>query len=591
MAPSAPPETPHRPFWRSPWWLSAIGGGLAVVLVAALVVVHVASEAGNKPKRTSTPTGTSTGTASGGSTGNESATSPSPAGSAAFKLPASTVTTTAGPETGVGALGPGAPTAQWVIQENEKPGTRNWLLTDPATNHQIEGYANTVSIDEGGSVTLYISTTAPRYHVEAYRMGYYGGAQGRLVWTSAEVTGTAQPGCPLSAGTNEIACSWSPAMTVTTTATDWPQGDYLFKLVASTGFQSYIALTIRDDASTAAYVIDNDVTTWQAYNLYDGYDLYQGPHGGYPDRSRIVSFDRPYTLGTGSGDFLGNELHAVSLMESLGLDVTYSTDVDLDEQPNLLLNHKAFLSLGHDEYYSLAMRNGLQAALGKGVNLIFFGANAIYRHVRFQPSPLGPDRQEIDYKDAQEDPLYGKDNADVTPVAWRDPPNNMPESVIIGDYYQCNPVLADMVISDPSSWIFAGTGVKVGTQFHNLVGTEYDRFDAGVPGPRNVTILARSPLVCDNEPDYSDMTYYTAPSGSGVFATGTLNWVPDMLPTCTAANCPGPFDIRVTENILAAFGSGPAGAAHPSVANWQTTPVPQVTAAHKRGAVVPGSGS
>jgi hypothetical protein len=32
--------------------------------------------------------------------------------------------------------------------------------------------------------------------------------------------------------------------------------------------------------------------------------------------------------------------------------------------------------------------------------------------------------------------------------------------------------------------------------------------------------------------------------------------------------------VRVTENVLLAFGAGPAGRVHPSVANWQTTPIP-----------------
>jgi len=44
-------------------------------------------------------------------------------------------------------------------------------------------------------VTLYVSSTAPRFRVEAYRMGYYGGKGGLLVWRSAEVTGRDQPNC------------------------------------------------------------------------------------------------------------------------------------------------------------------------------------------------------------------------------------------------------------------------------------------------------------------------------------------------------------------------------------------------------------
>ena len=36
-------------------------------------------------------------------------------------------------------------------------------------------------------------------------------------------------------------------------------------------------LTIRDDASMASYVLQNSVTTWQAYNLWGDYSLYYGP--------------------------------------------------------------------------------------------------------------------------------------------------------------------------------------------------------------------------------------------------------------------------------------------------------------------------
>ncbi|MEA2565382.1 MAG: hypothetical protein QOD49_559 [Actinomycetota bacterium] len=473
---------------------------------------------------------------------------------------AATSTVVAGPP------GPYGPTAAWVVAENAKPGTPNWALGNRARQHQIEGYADRVSIDVSGTVHLLVSTTAPTFKVEAYRMGYYGGAGGRLVWTSPDQPGAVQPAYTVSPGTNMVETAWKPSLTVTTDAA-WPPGQYLFKLVASSGFQSYVPLTIRDDASRAAYLVDSDVTTWQAYNLYGGYDLYQGPSG----RSRIVSFDRPYALGDGSGDFLGNEFHVVSLVESLGLDVAYSTDVDVHEHPDQVLDHRAFISLGHDEYYSLAMRNGLQAARDHGVNLMFLGANAIYRHIRFEPSALGPNRHEVDYKDAKEDPLNGKNGADTTPAAWRYPPNNNPESTIIGNYYQCNPVVADMVISDPSSWIFAGTGVTAGQHLSGVVGTEYDHYDPKAPGPRNVDVAARSPLVCQGRPDYADMTYYSAASGAGVFASGTLLWIPKLDPNC-AMPCPGRVVTRVTENLLAAFGAGPAGKTHPSTGNWHSMP-------------------
>jgi len=66
------------------------------------------------------------------------------------------------------------------------------------------------------------------------------------------------------------------------------------------------------------------------------------------------------------------------------------------------------------------------------------------------------------------------------------------------------------------------------------------------------------------------MTYYTAPSGGGVFATGTNVWVASLGGSCPSGASPCPSDVtqRVTENVLAASGVGPAGAAHPSQPNW-----------------------
>ena len=160
---------------------------------------------------------------------------------------------------------------------------------------------------------------------------------------------------------------------------------------------------VRDDTSRAAIVIQHSVTTWQAYNRWGGYSLYYGNTGGalsfthapaggtYADRARIVSFDRPYDYdwASGAADFVGNEIPVIYQAEQLGLDVTYWTDVDLHANPQLLSNHKALISLGHDEYWSAPMRVGAQRALAAGVNLAFLGANACYRQIRFEPSPLG----------------------------------------------------------------------------------------------------------------------------------------------------------------------------------------------------------
>ncbi len=476
-------------------------------------------------------------------------------------------------------------TASWVQAENSKPGSTGWNITGAGnqssgtnqgwSHHSIEGYADHVSVQQGDIVKLYVSTTAATFHVEAYRMGWYGGKGGRLVWTSAEVRGVKQAPPGVSPGTNTVECVWQPSLSVPIPG-NWPQGDYLLKLVGNGGEQYRLPLTIRDDASSAAYVIQNSVTTWQAYNLWGGYDLYKGGSGStytYANRSRAVSFDRPYdfAFGGGAADFVGNELPLVQLAERMGLDVTYWTDVDLHERPQLLPRHKVLISLGHDEYWSAAMRQGVVTAMSRGVNLAFLGANAIYRHIRFAQSPLGPDRLIVCYKVANEDPLYGRDNADVT-SDWPSPPDPMPESEITGDMYECNPVSAPMVVSDPLSWLLAGSGLQAGAQLADLVGTEYDRYIPSLPGPSNIEVLAHSPLRCRGAPSYSDMTYYTASSGAGVFATGTNRWVASLGDSCSANPCPSAFSKQVTENMLAAFGGGPTGSAHPARPNWRPLP-------------------
>ena len=460
--------------------------------------------------------------------------------------------------------------AGWMATENQRPGTTAWQISQLGAPDAIEGWADHVSAANGDRVRLFVSTTAPRFRVEAYRMGWYGGLGGRLVWRSSQLPGRRQAPPVRTPGTNMLATRWRPSLTVTV-GPAWPPGDYLFKLVADGG-QRYVPLTVRDDASRAALVIQNDVTTWQAYDLWGGYDLYQGPDGSAATRSRVVSYDRPYDpAGEGAGDFLGNEYPLVRLVEALGLDVTYWTDLDLHEHPERLLAHRALVSLGHDEYWSTRMRRGAEAARDHGVNLAFLGANAVFRHIRLQPSPIGPDREEVNYKpwSARDDPAWRTDPAQVT-TDWREPPLRDPESRLHGDLYECNPVDAAGVVVDPAGWLFAGAGVRVGTLLPGLVGPEYDRVQAGASRPAGVELLLHSPVRCRGRASFADATYYTAPSGAGVFDSGTSSWVCQLQVGC-AGGRRSSLTARIvraaTVNLLQVFASGPAGWRHPSRSN------------------------
>jgi len=471
------------------------------------------------------------------------------------------------------------PSARWLVEENARPGTTGWVVTGIQTPGALEGYASQVSAVRGDEVTLFVNTAAPSFHVEAYRMGYYQGFGGRLVYRSDSVAGQAQPPPLVTAGTNTVECRWSPSLSFVV-GPAWPPGCYLLKLVGAGGQpQQYVPLTVRDDQSRAAYLIQNSVTTWQAYNRWGGYSLYYGlvPSGGadFANRARIVSFDRPYpqTWAQGAADFFGNEFPLLYQMESLGLDLAYGTDVDLHQQPSLLLNHRAMFSLGHDEYWSTEMRDGAANALNHGVNLAFLGANACYRQIRFQPSAVGFDRQQICYKSSSEDPLAQAVPA-LTTVNWGEAPVNRPESTLIGSMYQSVGADGDLVVTDAASWFFAGTGLTDGQALPRAVQGEYDRYVPSLPGPTNLDVLAHSAV--PGQGNWSDLTYYTSAAGGGVLAAGAASFV-NKLSNTTAfpwnivpKAIPGVTDIllRAMENLYGTFGNGPAGRVQPSTGNW-----------------------
>ncbi len=460
----------------------------------------------------------------------------------------------------------GAGTAPFPAAENRLRGTWHWHIRRLGGPNAIQGFADRTSVLAGKSFGLYISTTSASYRVQAFRMGWYHGAQARQVWRSRPIRGHQQARARVRRGTRMVTAPWRRSLTVSTAG--WPQGAYLLRLDAAGGTQRYVPITVRSPSTAGKVVLLLGVTTWQAYNLWGGYSLYSGP-GGVGDRAYAVSFDRPY-LGNGANLFLSFDQPPIALAEHTpGVPLAYETDVDLAEHPGLLRGARAVISLGHDEYYSGAMRHALLRARDAGTNLAFLGANAMYRHIRFASSGFGRDRVQICYKNATIDPKY-RHNKAATTQNWRDPPDPRPESVITGVFYECNPVNAAYVVFDPKSWIFAGTHVHRGTSFRGLVGPEYDRVNLAVPFPRPLTVLAHSRLTCDGKRTFSDSAYYTVPSGAGVFASGTMRWVCAMrVPHCLHGvnRAARAFVDRATQNLLRAFAVGPAGRRHPARGN------------------------
>ena len=488
------------------------------------------------------------------------------------------------------------PVSPGIVAENAKTGDA-WWVTTPQNAGDIEGYASQVSAVSGDTVALFVSTKAAQFHVEAYRMGYYQGIGGRLVWTSAEMPGIRQGPPALVAPTNTVECRWTPSLPLhrrrhlAARCLSVETGRRHRRTAIRAAVRTRRHLDGRRSSFSRASPPGRPTTDGAATASTTATATGRSPTSmprltpRYADRARIVSFDRPYDhdWANGAADFVGNEFPVVYQAERLGLDVTYWTDVDLHTSPQLLNRHKALVSLGHDEYWSTPMRDGATQSLAAGVNLAFLGANACYRQIRFEASPLGPNRHQVCYKSAAEDPMTGHNDALVT-VNWPQAPVSRPEAQLIGSTYQDIEAHADMVVTDPTSWVLDGLGMSANQRLPNVVQGEFDRYVPAGAGPTNLDVIAHS-IIPNRRDNYSDVTWYTVPAGGGVFATGNASWVgalsdstlipPNLIPDAT----PGvtvPL-LQIMMNLYSVIGMGPASLTRPSQGNWRTIYAPGST--------------
>ena len=373
-----------------------------------------------------------------------------------------------------------------IVVENQQTGSppSEWDISG-AGDDNIQGYATDISVDQGETVYFKVKTDATDYRLDIYRLGYYNGNGARKVDTIQPSAGLPQiqPDCGFEAATNFLDCgnwdvsaSWDvPAGAVS--------GVYFAKLVREDGTpgESHIVFIVRDDDGGSALLFQTSDTTWQAYNRWgengvsSGYSLYE-PTG---DKADKVSYNRPFgTRDYPIEDWVFNaEYPMIRWIERNGYDVSYFTNVDTDRYGAEIQEHAVFMSVGHDEYWSRAMRENVTAARDAGVHLAFFSGNEVYWKVRWEDStndPVGNARTLVCYKwpDRTRDPLYGIDNSRVTvmyavrPVFW---PENTTTGVGFrnGGYMnkEGTGTVGQYTVYRTDHWAFAGTGLHDGDRF------------------------------------------------------------------------------------------------------------------------------
>ena len=400
----------------------------------------------------------------------------------------------------------------FVTTENALAGTTAWRLSS-YDSAAASGFVSRTSARCGDTVTLRVTSNDYRLAVSIYRMGYYGGAGGRLVWASrTAVRGFAQPAMQMVALDSQgrqinmpTGRNWSATFSVRVDGRFAP-GDYLVKITSvSSGKGSYVPLIVRDDTGTHDRLVLNSVATWQAYNTSGGASAYTTPV-----RSYRISYDRPLARNQGTGDFLSLEYGFVYWAEKQRFDLNYAADADIHGKPHLVDHSGTVVLMPHTEYWSTAMRKTTDAAVAAGKNLASLGANQIYWRINPQPSTLtGADREFEIFR-----------TGDTS--RFRDSPDPNPEQSLLGAMFGC--MHMDGAAKPNGTWLWEG--VSTGVVPHLAQG-EVDYVQPDFSVPAGLQVLSTMPLdVCNRvgEPR-ADIVAVDSGTGGRVFNASTHAWV------------------------------------------------------------------
>jgi len=211
-------------------------------------------------------------------------------------------------------------------------------------------------------------------------------------------------------------------------------------------------------------------------------------------------------------------------LEQHGYDVTYVSNLDTHADPKNLLRAKGFLSVGHDEYYSIEMFNQLIGAIDAGLNVAF----SCLQHL------LRPDRPEAGASDGRPHRIFSRvdrygpvDPEEVKhfPAMGLLPHASPNERTLVGARSTGHITGgADWACTIPDHWLFEGTGMKKGDAIPGLVGWEWHGDPAlEMPG---LQVVSTGMTTDGNGHDHGPYaaTLYPGPKKNIVFNASTCWW-------------------------------------------------------------------
>lgn len=450
-----------------------------------------------------------------------------------------------------------------IVCENSKPGSpvEDWYSENSWGD--IEGFTTKSSVQPGETLQAKVTSPTSDFRVSIYRLGYYGGLGARKMPTSPTQSfpKKTQDPCLHDSGTGLVDCgNWTTNVSWTVPS-DAVSGVYLLMLdqLDNNGFMPY-PFVVGSSSSHSDILVQTSDQTWQAYNDWGGQSLYQGGGPALDGRAYKVSYNRPLRTAGDNGIF-STEFPMIQFLERNGYDVSYAASVDVTNSASLLLNHKVFMSSGHDEYWNQGQWDHVSAARTAGVNLAFFSGNEVFWRTRFEPSiasGAAADRTLVCYKStklSQTPPNGTADPSGQWTGTWADTDGaghggNKPQNQLTGTLFSVNGYRSDAITvpaayKDLRLWrgISAINNLQSGqsaTLTAGSLGYEWDSDAENSVRPAGAVAFSSTTISITNDtllldPDHGNnygngvathslMAYRDQTSKALVFGAGTVQW-------------------------------------------------------------------
>lgn len=244
----------------------------------------------------------------------------------------------------------------------------------------------------------------------------------------------------------------------------------------------------------------------------------------------------------------GPEIAAIRWLEKNGYDLHYVAGADLARRAfadEILSRSKAYLSVGHDEYWTYPQREALYAAReNDGLHLNFWSANENYWAVRFEDDDP---RTMIIYKETQHvaklDPALDQWTGTFRDARPINPKGARPENALSGTMFVANAQRVDPIYLDGERFgahrAWRNTSVAAGARYYALpgvLGHEWDEIADNGWSPPSLQLLSETTVdnvqcikdhgaTFDTGTATHNLVLFRHPnSGAWTFGAGTVQW-------------------------------------------------------------------